>query len=221
VTKPDDPHADFTNTGPSTPGFRPLAGRAHIVNRGDLQDEAMQGPGSLDPKTLAPPKQPEARRWLAKRGIELEVPAGWRLLSHDARTLTFASAHDVDAHMIELSLWKLPDDIDDEKHAAAQEDQLQEAVSLRRVLEFRKHLFGQVTGHLVVGWGPDGNNTVSDEDLYLATDGTGRHAMSCRGVVARDDERQLLFVAMSSPLDQFSEARPVFDALLDKSGALR
>ena len=56
------PTPTTTQSGAGQFGHNPLQGRAHIINRGELQDEAGAGPGSLDPKSLAPPKVPEARR---------------------------------------------------------------------------------------------------------------------------------------------------------------
>jgi hypothetical protein len=210
-----------TQTGPTPFGHNPLSGRAHIVNRDALQDEASAGPGSLDPRTLAPPKVNEAKRWLAKRGIELHVPANWKYLGigNDGRSLTFVSDTDVVSHAIELHLSALPDDVTAEGLLAAQEEQLVEAIELKRVLSSSRRTLGQVNGVLVVGWGPDSADAAaSDEDLYLATDGTGRRALSWRGVVERDGERQLVIVALSSPIEKFIEARPCFDAIIDHLG---
>jgi hypothetical protein len=210
-------------SSPPTFGHTPLAGRAHIVNRGSLQDEASAGPGSLDPKTLAPPKIPEARRWLAKRGVELSVPANWKYLGvgNDGRSMTFVSDTDAAAHGIEIYVSPIPDDVSGEVLLASQEEQLQEAVELKRVTSFSRKTLGQVPGLLVVGWGPESRDalaTVSDEDLYLGTDGTGRRAVSWRGIVTRDGERALLMVALSSPIESFPDARPCYDAILDHLG---
>lgn len=220
-----------TQTGATSPtssgashGHTPLAGRAHIVNRDALQGEAAAGPGSLDPRSLQAPKVPEVRRWLAKRGIELEVPAGWKFLGigNDGRSVTFVSDTDASipggGHAIEVHQWPLPDDIDAEQLLASQEEQLQEAVLLKRVQNWKRHTLGQVVGLLVTGWGPDADAAASDEDLYLATDGTGRRALSWRGVVDRDGERSLLILALSSPIETFGDARPCYDALLDRAG---
>ena len=204
-------------------GHTPLSGRAHIVNRGSLQDEAGAGPGSLDPKTLAPPKVPEARRWLAKRGIEIELPAGWKYLGlgNEGRTLTFVSDTDAAAHAIELHLWPLPEDVTPEKLLASQEESLQEDLALKRVVSFERRTLGQVPGLMVVGWGPETRDAIagtSDEDLYFATDGTGRRALSWRGVVEREGEKQLVILALSSPIEAFPDARPCYDAMLDRVG---
>ena len=212
-----------TQTGPTPFGHNPLSGRAHIVNRDALQDEASAGPGSLDPKTLAPPKVNEARRWLAKRGIELNVPANWKYLGigADGRSMTFVSDTDAAAHAIELHLSPMPDDLTAEALLVSQEEQVAEAVELKRVLSFSRRTLGQVAGLLVVGWGPETRDAVegaSDEDLYLATDGTGRRALSWRGVVEREGERTLLMVALSSPIEQFPEARACHDAIVDHLG---
>jgi len=222
-----------TQTGPTpltqssssqpTFGHTPLSGRAHIVNRDSLQDEASAGPGSLDPKTLAQPKVPEARRWLAKRGIELSVPANWKYLGigNEGRSLTFVSDTDAAAHGIELHVTPMPDDLSAEAMLKAQEEQLDEAVALKRVLSFERRSLGQVAGLVVVGWGPESKDALartSDEDLYLGTDGTGRRAVSWRGVVARENERFLVIIAMSSPIESFPDARPCYDAILDHAG---
>lgn len=225
-----------TQTGPTPTdsqagnsfGHNPLAGRAHIVNRADLQDEAGAGPGSLDPKTLAQSKVPEVRRWLAKRGIELEIPAGWKYLGlgNEGRTLTFVSDTHAAAHAIELHLWGMPDDLTAEKFITTQEEQLEEATALKRVVSWSKRKLGQVDGLLVVGWGPDTRDALSqtsDEDLYLATDGTGRRAISWRGLVERPSaeggkERLLVILALSSPIESFPDAKAVYDALLDRVG---
>jgi hypothetical protein len=206
-------------------GHNPLQGRAHIVNRGELQDEASAGPGSLDPKTLAQSKVPEARRWLAKRGVELEVPAGWKYLGigNDGRTLTFVSDTESDSHAIELHIWSMPDDLTPAQFLATQEEQLQDATELKRVLSWTRHTLGQVKGLLVVGWGPETGDAVSDEDLYLATDGTGRRALSWRGVVERTaaegkTERAMVILALSSPIERFPEAKPVYDAMIERAG---
>jgi hypothetical protein len=208
----------------SSPGHTPLAGRAHIVNRDALQDEAAAGPGSLDPRSLQQSKVPEVRRWLAKRGIELEIPAGWKYLGigNDGRSLTFVSDTDPSVpgggHAIELHQWPLPEDVDADKLLASQEEQLEEAVQLKRVQSWKRQTLGQVPGILVTGWGPDAGTVASDEDLYLATDGTGRRALSWRGVVDRDGERSLLILALSSPIETFPDARPCYDALIDRVG---
>jgi hypothetical protein len=217
-----------TNSTAAGQGHTPLAGRAHIVNRDALQDEASAGPGSLDPKTLQPPKVPEARRWLAKRGIELEVPAGWKFLGvgNEGRSVCFVSDTDATApgggHAIELYQWPLPDDVVAESLLQSQEEQLEDAVALKRVQGWRRHVLGQVSGLLVTGWGPDTRDApASEEDLFLATDGTGRRALSWRGVVERGDERFLLILALSSPIESFPDARPCYDALLDRAGVWR
>ncbi len=224
-------------------GHTPLQGRAHIVNRGDLQDEASAGPGSLDPKTLAQPKVPEARRWLAKRGIELEIPAGWKYLGigNEGRTLTFVSDTDASVvgggHAVELHLWGMPDDLTPAQFLATQEEQLQEATELKRVVSWQRRTLGQVDGLVVVGWGPDSRDALretSDEDLFLATDGTGRRALSWRGVIERPVERTgertsengadkgrerlLVMLALSSPIESFPDAKPVYEAMLDRCG---
>jgi hypothetical protein len=218
-----------TQTGPtpltnptSVPfGHTPLSGRAHIVNRGSLQDEAGAGPGSLDPRTLAPPKVPEAKRWLAKRGLDLLVPANWKYLGigNEGRSLTFVSDTDAAAHGIEVYTSSLPDDVDAGRLLAAQEEVLAEAVELRRVTSFSRRTLGQIEGLVVVGWGPESRDALagtSDEDLYLGTDGTGRRALSWRGVVVRDGQPTLLLVALSSPVESFPDARPCFESMLDQ-----
>ena len=212
-----------TQAGPTPFGHNPLSGRAHIVNRDALQDEASSGPGSLDPKTLAPPKVNEAKRWLAKRGIELNVPANWKYLGigHDGRSMTFVSDTDSAAHAIELHLSPIPADVSAEALLTSQEEQVAEAVELKRVLSFSRRTLGQVPGLLIVGWGPETRDAVAevaDEDLYLATDGTGRRALSWRGVAERDGERTLVMVALSSPIEQFPDARACYDAILDHLG---
>ena len=231
--KPDTqtgPTPTTTQTGAGGQfGHNPLQGRAHIVNRGDLQDEASAGPGSLDPKTLAQSKVPEARRWLAKRGMELEIPSGWKYLGigNDGRSLTFVSDTDAAAHAIELHIWSMPDDLTPAQFLATQEEQLQEATELKRVLSWTRHTLGQVKGLLVVGWGPETGDALaqtSDEDLYLATDGTGRRALSWRGVVERSgadgkNERVMVILALSSPIERFPEAKAVYDAMIERAGA--
>ncbi|MBM4282979.1 MAG: hypothetical protein FJ137_20235 [Deltaproteobacteria bacterium] len=219
-----------TQTGPTaatSSAHTPLAGRAHIVNRDALQDEAAAGPGSLDPRSLQQSKITEVRRWLTRRGIELEVPAGWKFLGigPDGRSMTFVSDTDPSVpgggHAIELHQWPMPEDLRSEQLIAAQEELLEEAVALKRVQSWKRHVLGQVPGLLVTGWGPDTGDVsgdVSDEDAYLATDGTGRRALSWRGVVEREGERFLLILALSSPLETFDEARPCYDALLDRAG---
>ncbi len=212
-------------TSTSAAGHTPIAHRAHIVNREALNEEASAGPGSLDPRTLQEPRAPEVRRWLARRGIELEIPAGWKFLGigNEGQSVTFVSDTDPTivggGHAIELHEWPLPEKIDRERLLLAQEEQLQEAVELKRVLSWRRHTLGQVPGLLVTGWGPDAGEA-TDEDLYLATDGTGRRALSWRGVIERDGEHALLILALSSPIETFADARPCFDALLERAGVL-
>ncbi len=207
----------------ATFGHTPLSGRAHIVNRGSLQDEAAAGPGSLDPKTLAQPKVPEARRWLAKRGIELSIPANWKYLGigNEGRSMTFVSDTDAAAHGIEVHLAPLPEGTVAEALLKSQEEMLEEAVALKRVTSFQRRTLGQVEGLMVVGWGPESRDALagtSDEDLYLGTDGTGRRAVSWRGVVDRDNERTMVIVALSSPIESFPDARLCYDAILDHLG---
>ena len=218
MSKPSDTQTGHTPYQTRTP----LQGRAHLINREALQDEAQQGPGSLDPKTLEPPKAADAKRWLAKRGLALEVPAGWKYLgiSQDSRSLTFVSDTHADAHAIEIHLWPMPEDLLPATYLAAQEEQLEEAMQLKRVLSFDKRTLGDVLGLVVIGWGPESHDAMaatSEEDLYLATDGTGRRALSWRAMVERGGERLLVMLAMSSPLESFPDARPVFDAILQRA----
>jgi hypothetical protein len=219
------PRSTNLSSVPGASTHNPLAGRAHIVNRDDLQDEAMAAPGSLDPKTLGPPKAVEARRWLAKRGIELEMPSGWRYLGvgNDGRSLTFSSDGTAEGHVIEMHLWPMPEDAHEESFVASQLEQLDEAIALKRVHSHRRHRFGQIAGIVVVGWGPETRELLSSasaEDLFLATDGTGRRSLSFRGIVERDGHKQLLIIAMSSPIEVFLDARLAYDAVLERSGAL-
>jgi len=212
-----------SSSGSAPFGHTPLSGRAHIVNRGSLQDEAGAGPGSLDPRTLAAPKAPEAKRWLAKRGLELQIPANWKYLGigNDGRSMTFVSDTDAAAHGIEVHFSPLPEDVDAAGLLASQEEQLQEAVTLKRVTSFARRTLGQVAGLIVVGWGPESRDALagtSDEDLYLGTDGTGRRAISWRGVVTRDEQPMLVIVALSSPIESFPDARACYDAILDHLG---
>jgi hypothetical protein len=212
-----------SSSGSAPFGHTPLSGRAHIVNRGSLQDEAGVGPGSLDPRTLAAPKPPEAKRWLAKRGFEIQIPANWKYLGvgNDGRSMTFVSDTDAAAHGIEIHVSPLPEDVDASRLLTAQEEQLQEAVTLKRVTSFARRALGQVDGLVVVGWGPESRDALagtSDEDLYLGTDGTGRRAISWRGVVVRDAQPMLVIVALSSPIESFPDARPCYDAILDHLG---
>jgi hypothetical protein len=203
----------------------PLSGRAHIVNRDHLHDEAMAGPGSLDPTTLGPPKAAEAKRWLAKRGLELEVPAGWRYLGvgNEGKSLTFSSDGTAQSHVIELHLWSMPADLDAAAFLRDQEEQVEEGVHMKRVHSHQRVQFGQAEGVVVLGWGPETRDMLqatSNEEIYLATDGTGRRSLSLRALIVRDDKPHLLIVAMSSPIESFMDARSAYDAVLARSGAL-
>ena len=120
---------------------------------------------------------------------------------------------------------QLRDELTPQQFMTAQEEQLQEATELKRVVSWSKRKLGQVDGLVVVGWGPDSRDALSqrsDEDLFLATDGTGRRALSWRGVVERQlestKERMLVILALSSPIESFPEAKAVYEAMLDHCG---
>lgn len=221
ATKPDK-----TQTGPGASGggatsSSPVAEKAHIVNKGNLDQKALEGPGSLDPAALEIPQNPDVRRWLAKRGFELFVPEGWRFMGmpFDGRGLTFNHSGNPDGHTLELTTWKLADDTPLDQFTKPYVEEGEELVRLGRLASHSIAKLGDTEGVLFVGWGPDNADaakTVDQEKAYLASDGTNRRTMSWRGAIVRGGERQLLIISMSSPMDTFFEARAVYDAMLAK-----
>jgi hypothetical protein len=201
-----------TSTGTSTPG---VENRAHILNKDAHNQQVLAGPGSLDPKDLeAPPV--DARRWLAKRGVEVKIPKGWRFMGqyHEGRSLSFNHSGTTDGHAIDLSFWRLPSDVPVEKllHAYLGEE-LEDLLRLGRVSSHDMKTISGIQGLLLVGGGPSSSDDLASldpEQLFVATDGTGRRIMSWRGAVGD----QLLIVSFSSPVETFFDAKPAYDAIL-------
>ncbi|MBI1946734.1 MAG: hypothetical protein HYS27_13635 [Deltaproteobacteria bacterium] len=208
-----------------------IEGKAHIINKGALEQQAMAGPGSLDPSTLGPPTAPDARRWLAKRGVELQLPEGWKYLGQqrDGRSVAFHSSGTSDGHGVEVSFFSLRADVPLDKiaHSYTAED-LDELIGLGRLSSSSELKVGEVDGLLLVGYGPDSKDALdrlvvekgaeaTNEALYLATDGTGLRSMSWRGAVKRGDENQLVIISFTSPVESFHEARAAYDAILAKA----
>lgn len=204
----------------------PLGDRAHIVNKDAHAQKLLAGPGSLDPDSLAPPTISDVRRWLAKRGVELHVPEAWRFMgtSLEGRAISFNHTATHDGHSVELTTWRLADDTPLDKFLAPY---LEEAVELTRLGRLGAHKalkIGDAEGVLLVGFGPDSKDELlaaNQEALFLATDGTGRRTMSWRGAVERHGESHLVIASFSSPIESFFEARPVFDAMLDRLRVVR
>lgn len=212
------PDPKGTTTGPAVGA---TADRAHIVNKNALDQKALEGPGSLDPATLALPTNPDVRRWLAKRGFELFVPEGWRFmgLPFDGRGVSFNHTGNADGHVFELTTWRLADDTPLTSFLKPYVEEGEELVRLGRLASHSIVKLGDAEGVLFVGFGPDDDaalKAADPEKLYLATDGTNRRTLSWRGAVVRGGEAQLLIVSMSSPIESFFLARPVFDAMLAK-----
>lgn len=200
----------------------PIADRAHIINKDALDQKALAGPGSLDPATLSQPTVADARRWLAKRGVELLVPEGWRFLGtqHEGRGISFNHTGTAEGHSVELATWRLADDTPLEKFSAPYLEEAEELVRLGRLASHEKVKVGDAEGVLLVGWGPESQAqlaSVDSEALYLATDGTGRRTMSWRGAVERGGENHLYILSFTSPIETFFEARAVYDAILKNS----
>jgi hypothetical protein len=214
MVKPDP---KGTTTGPAGPA----SDKAHIVNKNAIEQKVLDGPGSLDVATLALPANPDARRWLAKRGFELFVPEAWRFmgLPFDGRGVAFNHSGTADGHIFELTTWRLADDTPLESFTKAHVEEGAELVRLGRLASYSIARLGDAEGVLFVGWGPDdaaAAQSADPEKLYLATDGTNRRTLSWRGAVVRGGEAQLIIVSMSSPIDAFYVARPAFDAMLAK-----
>lgn len=197
----------------------PLADRAHIINKDALDQKALAGPGSLDPSKLDAPTVADARRWLAKRGVELSVPEGWRFMGmhHDGRGISFNHSGTAEGHGVELATWRLADDIPREKFLQPYLEEAEELARLGRLTSHERVTLGDVEGVLLVGWGPDSREALAGADqeaLFLATDGTGRRTMSWRGAVERNGENHLFILSFTSPVESFFEARAVYDAIL-------
>lgn len=210
------PKRDAKGTTGST---SPASERAHIVNKVAIEQKILEGPGSLDPSTLAQSTNPDARRWLAKRGVELLVPAGWRFmgLPFDGRGLSFNHSGEADGHLCELTTWRLADDTPLASFTQPYLEEGEEMVRLGRLLSHSLLKLGDCEGVLFVGWGPPDElalRNAAPEMIYVATDGTNRRTLSWRGAVVRGGEAQMLIVSMSSPIESFLLARPVFDAML-------
>ena len=197
----------------------PVADRAHILNKDALDQKAQEGPGSLDAATLAQPAVADARRWLAKKGVEILVPEGWRFMGMqlEGRAISFNHSGLHDGHNVDVSTWRLADDTPLDKFLVPYVEEADEFVRLGRLAGHERARVGDVEGVLLVGWGPDNKAELEKADaeaLYLATDGTGRRTMSWRGALKRGDEATLLIVSFTSPIDRFFEARSVYDAIL-------
>src|SRR5581483_8149768 len=126
----------------------------------------------------------------------------------------------VEGHNIELAIWKLADDTPMEKFLAPYVEEADELVRLGRLSGHHKQKLGETEGVLFVGWGPDDKSALdaaNPEDLFLATDGTGRRKISWRGALDKNGERQLFILSFSSPIETFMEARPIYDAVLERS----
>ena len=231
VVKRDPPASSPTKnpTGTSVTQSNPLGDRAHIMNKNALDERALAGPGSLDPQKLAPPL-PDARRWLAKRGVELQVPEGWRFLGIqlEGKSISFNHSGAADGHTVEVSGWQLADDTPLEKFLVPYLDEVEDLVRLGRLAGHKRMQLGDADGVLLIGWGPDDKPSLASadpEEMFLATDGTGRRTMSWRGAVRRNsggtEESQLLIVSFNSPIETFMEARAVYDAILASTRILK
>ncbi len=213
---------------PSAATHSSIEGKAHIINKGALEQAAMAGPGSLDPRSLGAPSAPDARRWLAKRGVELKLPEGWRYLGQqrDGRSVAFHSSGTSDGHCVEVSFFSLRADVPLDKIAQSYTaEDLEELIRLGRLSSSSAQKVGEVDGLLLVGYGPDSKDALdrlvvekgadaTNEALFLATDGTGLRSMSWRGAVKRGDENQLVIISCTSPVETFHEARAAYDAIL-------
>ncbi len=229
MAKPD-PKRQKAGEGTAATASSPVGDRAHIINKAGLDDKALAGPGSLDPQKLAPPAVPDARRWLAKRGVELLVPEGWRFLGLqlDGRSLSFNHDGTADGHSIDVSSWRLAEDTPLEKFLAPYLEEVEELVRLGRLQGHKRMKLGDADGILLDGWGPDSKDALAAlqatekgaEELYLSTDGTGRRTLSWRGAVKRGDEALLMILSFSSPIETFMEARPVYEAMLARARVL-
>jgi hypothetical protein len=212
-----NPKDDNTGSGANLAGTTSdVERRAHILNRDAHAQQVSQGPGSLDPKDLEPHPVADARRWLAKHGVEMKIPKGWRFMGqfHDGRSVSFNHSGNFDGHTADVSFWRLPSDVPVDRllHAYLGED-LEDLVRLGRVSSHEVRVISDVEGLLLVGGGPaaaDELASIDPEQLFMATDGTGRRIMSWRGAM----KDQLVIVSFSSPVETFFEARPVYDAML-------
>jgi hypothetical protein len=217
-----DPKSGDTISGLSSGGN--VGEKAHIINKAGLDEKALQGPGSLDPKTLGPPAVADARRWLAKKGVELLLPEGWRFMGllRDGKSISFNHSGTADGHAVDISTWSLAEDTPLQKFLEPYVEEVEDMVRLGRLQGHERMKLGDADGILLVGWGPDSKPAYKElaatekgvEEIYLATDGTGRRAMSWRGAVKKANEVQLVIISFSSPIDTFMDARAAYDAMV-------
>lgn len=197
-----------------------MQGNAHIMNRALLAQQ-LGDPGSLDPDTLGDPPSPDARRWLKNHGMVLLLPENWRYMGQqlDGKSMSFNSTGTTEGHGVEVSTWRLPADVPLEKIVAGYLEEAEEGKRLGRLLSFEPKNMGETNGILLVGWGPEKPEDlakIDEEQVFLATDGTGQRKMSWRGTVERRGEHQLVIVSFTSPFETFLDAKAVYDAILAK-----
>lgn len=194
---------------------QPLDTRGHALNRGNIEKKLENGPGSIDPKDLAPPQSGDERRFFAKKGLEVKVPP-WVFMGiqHEGRSIAYNHTGTMDGHQLELSFWRLPADVPFEKILNAYlGEEMDDLIRLGRVARHEVTKVSGVDGLLLVGAGPVNPEQVASmdpEELFLATDGTGRRTVSWRGPL----KDQLLIVSMTSPIESGYEVAPLFDAIL-------
>jgi hypothetical protein len=200
--------SDGTNTGP-------LDTRAHAANRGNIEKKLEQGPGSINPADLAPPQSSDEKRFFAKRGLEVQLPP-WLFLGiqHEGRSIAYNHSGTVDGHQLELSFWRLPPDVPFTKILDAYlGEEMDDLIRLGRVARHEIVKVSGVDGLLLVGAGPMSAEqlaSIDPEELFVATDGTGRKTVSWRGPL----KDQLLIVSMTSPIETGYEVMPLMEELL-------
>jgi frataxin-like iron-binding protein CyaY len=85
------------------------------------------------------------------------------------------------------------------------------------VAEWRVAKLGDVEGVLQITAGPDSAEALSradPEELWLATEGSGRRAATWRGAFVHNGQKRMAILSFSSPIETFPDARGLYDAML-------
>jgi hypothetical protein len=173
----------------------------------------------VDPSTLGPPENSDARKWLEQNRVALIVPAGWKYMGivEEGRRLSFNSTGKKDGLDLDVHCWSIPDDVPVERLIEGHKDAAAFAMNLGLVTDWAITKQGEVDGVLQLTWGPETKEQLAettDEQLYLATEGTGRRTLSWRGAQPWHDGNRLVIVKMSAEVADFPEQLGLFETML-------
>ena len=173
----------------------------------------------VDPSTLGPPANSDAKRWLDENRIAVIVPAGWKYMGivESGRRLSFNSTGAKDGADLDIHCWEIPEDVPVDRLIEGHKDAAASAMGLGLVTDWALTRQGDVDGVLQLTWGPDTPEELAattDEQLYLATEGSGRRTLSWRGAQHWRSGNRLVIVKMSAEVAVFPTQLSLFETML-------